>query len=170
MDREVVAKFEEVKLMAENLYDINCGLLKLKTTLKGKTAGKAIMSFKYGLPVLEINLNINAINGTQEQRNHILNNTIPHEMAHIVNYLKPSTGKNHDRGWKNVCRRLGGDGQARYSSRAVGNISSSLNYEYNVNGATVTLGKVRHNRLQKGSTSYRYMGYKIKPEMWTGMV
>ena len=35
--------------------------------------------------------------------------TIPHEVAHLVCFANPSHGRNHDQGWKNVCRRLGGD-------------------------------------------------------------
>jgi predicted SprT family Zn-dependent metalloprotease len=170
IDVEVQAKFNEVKVLAEKIYGINCGLLKLKTTLVGTSAGLATMAFPKGLPKLEINLNINAINGTDEQRDHVINNTIAHEMAHIVNYLLPSSGNNHNRGWQRVCRNLGGDGNATYSVKKVGNISSSVKYLYEVNGNRVFMGKIRHNRTQRRSTVYYYSGYKIDPSMWTGNV
>jgi predicted SprT family Zn-dependent metalloprotease len=170
IDVEVQAKYDEVKALAEKLYGINCGLLKLKTTLVGTSAGTATMAFPNGLPKLEINLNINAINGTDEQRDFLINNTIAHEMAHIVNYLLPSSGKNHNRGWQRVCRNLGGDGKTSYSTQVLGNISSSTKYSYIINGKQVIMSKIRHNRLQRGSTVYYYSGYKIDPSMWTGGV
>jgi predicted SprT family Zn-dependent metalloprotease len=36
--------------------------------------------------------------------------TVPHEIAHFVCEVK-KIGKNHDKGWKEVCVKLGGDGK-----------------------------------------------------------
>jgi predicted SprT family Zn-dependent metalloprotease len=36
--------------------------------------------------------------------------TVPHEIAHFVCKVK-KIGKNHDKGWKEVCVKLGGDGK-----------------------------------------------------------
>ena len=150
-------KFNELVYLSTNLYNINLGLLTLKTTLRGKKIGNACMGFN---PIkLEINLNINAINGTDEQFNHVLNDTLAHEMAHIVNFLSPKTGKNHNRGWKNVCLRLGGNGKARYSSNDIGggtvsSFKTADKYVYDVYGTTILLGKIRHNRLQSSKMSY----------------
>jgi predicted SprT family Zn-dependent metalloprotease len=36
--------------------------------------------------------------------------TVAHELAHCVCFRNPMLGSNHDRGWKAVCRDMGGDG------------------------------------------------------------
>jgi predicted SprT family Zn-dependent metalloprotease len=36
--------------------------------------------------------------------------TVGHELAHCVCFRDPMLGSNHDRGWKSVCRDMGGDG------------------------------------------------------------
>jgi predicted SprT family Zn-dependent metalloprotease len=171
----VKKKFDELVVMATDIYGINMGLLTLKTTIKSKNLGRATMGFS---PIkLEINLNINAINGTDKQFEFVLEETLPHEMAHIVNFLSPRTGKNHDRGWKNVCRVLGGSGKAKFSYSDVGEISSykaPKKYIYNVKGTDVALGTVRHNRLQSGKDTYHvtinYKSFTIFPHMFTGQI
>lgn len=69
--------------------------------LKGQTAGYAIRrnnSFylKFNKSALEIDFK------------DMSENTIPHEVAHIVCMANPKLGNGHNRGWKNVCVRLGG--------------------------------------------------------------
>lgn len=51
----------------------------------------------------------------QNRYENVLNNTIPHEIAHFVCRIH-NLGNNHDEGWKFVCRELGGNGQ-RCSNR-----------------------------------------------------
>ena len=168
MNIDVVNKFNELKAMAETRFGINCGLLKLKTTLRSTKMGTANMRFSKG-PELFIDLNINAINGTKEQLDYIIDVTLPHEMAHIVNFLKPSTGKNHNRGWKRVCMILGGNGETKYSSREVGNVSSyskKSTYSYNVHGKIIEVGAIRHKRLQTGTSRY----WTNNVEILSGMV
>jgi predicted SprT family Zn-dependent metalloprotease len=177
MDRMdlVKKKFDELVVLATDIYGINMRLLTLKTTIKGKTLGRATMCFD---PIkLEINLNINAINGTDKQFEFILEETLPHEMAHIVNFLSPRTGKKHNRGWKNVCRVLGGSGEVKFSYSDIGEISSykaPKKYIYNVKGTDVALGVVRHNRLQSGEHTYHvtinYKPIMIFAHMFTGQI
>lgn len=46
----------------------------------------------------------------------VLEDVVPHELAHVVCMLRPQHGHghNHDEGWAGVCARLGGTGDARY--------------------------------------------------------
>ncbi|URC15240.1 SprT-like domain-containing protein [Paraglaciecola Antarctic GD virus 1] len=164
---DIRAKFLECKKDAEEKYGVNMGLLTLRTTLRGTKMGSANMSFAGG-PKLWINLNINAINGTKVQRDYVIDVTIPHEMAHIVNFLLPSSGKDHNRGWKSVCLALGGNGTVKYSGSEVGNISSSKNYNYLISGKNVSIGRIRHGRIQAGTTSYNFNDVEILKSMWDG--
>ena len=175
MNEQVVAEFNHIKSIAEEMFDINLRALTLKTDLRCRKMGTAKMSFTNG-PLLEINLNINAINGTQIQLDHIISDVIPHEMAHIVGYLKPKIGvKHHNKIWKRVCMMLGGSGDARYCGKTIGNPSQykkKKTFEYIVDGESVQMGTVRHNRLQRGTTSYNtrvgHSVVQIKSDMWAG--
>ena len=44
-----------------------------------------------------------------------LNNTVPHEIAHLVTYADRSLGRNHNYGWKRICAALGGDSMRCHS-------------------------------------------------------
>jgi predicted SprT family Zn-dependent metalloprotease len=46
----------------------------------------------------------------------VLEDVIPHEVAHLVCMLRPQHGHSHahDEGWAKVARRLGGSGLAHY--------------------------------------------------------
>jgi predicted SprT family Zn-dependent metalloprotease len=46
----------------------------------------------------------------------MLEDTVPHEIAHFVCQVK-GLGKNHDEGWRKVCRELGGNGITCYKPK-----------------------------------------------------
>lgn len=108
--------------------------------IKGKAAGQAIrrgskLTLRFN-PEAIINFN-----------HDTTTNTIPHEVAHLVCFVKPSLGRNHDRGWKAVCRRLGGD-DSRTHEMELTNGRDVYRYEYNVNGTIVLAGPKHHKRIQ----------------------
>lgn len=85
---------------------------------------------------------------------HVINNTIPHEVAHLVNYLDNSTGKNHDAGWKRVCIKLGGTGERVCGSRRLDALKPARRtrkHEYRRpdTGGYVTLGNKYHRHIQQ---------------------
>lgn len=136
----------------------------------GRTAGWARMemvSNKYSITLNEQLLT------RQDWYNDLLVDTIPHEIAHLVCYWKPSLGRNHDRGWQRVCQRLGGSG-GRCHSLNLERARRSRQAIYNVAGIEVRLGLTRHKRLQSGATQYRYkLGgevYAIKRDDFTGKI
>lgn len=81
---------------------------------------------------------------------YILNETIPHEVAHLVNFSDRSTGSSHNSGWKEVALNLG------CSARRCHNIQLTRarrvrQYEYKLeDGTTILLKKKTHNGIHSG--------------------
>jgi len=96
---------------------------------------------------------------TREAFDHILNDTVPHEIAHIVCFMDPSQGRNHDYGWASVCRRLGGTGARCHKEEVV--YGKGLTYEYTTTrGHAVRVSQQIHNRIQQRNATYTYKGGK----------
>jgi predicted SprT family Zn-dependent metalloprotease len=86
----------------------------------------------------------------------MVNNTIPHEVAHTVCQMRPELGKNHDAGWKRVCRSLGGD-DARTHTLEFGTKPQRPAYWYKTTtGYMIDVGPQRHAKLQRGH------GYRVR--------
>ena len=82
----------------------------------------------------------------------MVNDTIPHEVAHTVCQMRPELGDHHDRGWKRVCRSLGGD-DSRTHTMEFGTRSEKGVFNYKTKtGHVVNIGPIRHAKLQNGST------------------
>lgn len=66
-----------------------------------------------GKPLVLVRLNKSAVEQNLER---VLDDVIPHELAHIVCGFRPQHGHSHshDAGWQAVCKRLGGTGLAVY--------------------------------------------------------
>ena len=102
-----------------------------------------------------------------ENFDDMLNDTIPHEIAHLVNYANPSTGHKHNNGWKRVCLALGGNGQRLCSKNSVYDLGQPTADERKIahdarrpyvytdsNGIERRLTKQRHNKLQRPLGGY----------------
>ena len=118
----------------------------VKTFTKGRRAGSC--GTKWGRTTIELNAH------QASESDAIHNLTIPHEVAHMVCQVAPVYGTGHNRGWKAVCRALGGDGQRCYDAEARGVtvVRSRRVTEYyyeNQNKAGVWVGPVHHARLQE---------------------
>lgn len=114
-------------------------------TKTGKTAAVAgEKNYKYYL-----NFNLQAI---RKEWDDMFTNTIPHEVAHLVCYKFPHLGRDHNQGWKDVCRALGGDGAVTHSY-SITHVHGSYIYKADC-GTEVYLSKQKHNNVQRGS-SYR---------------
>ena len=93
-----------------------------------------------------------------------LENTIPHEVAHLVNYAMPSTGNRHDRGWKRVCLALGGNGQRCHAldlgapSRDERKAAHQARRPYvyiDSKGVERRITKIRHKKIQRLGGGYQ---------------
>ena len=110
---QIRAKCAEVFAKAAGMYGSDFSNVEIRFDLKGRCAGTA--SRRNGRYVLRFNHDMLS----REAFDHVLNDTVPHEIAHLVCFMNPMLGRNHNHGWAHVCMRLGGSG-ARCHKEEVG--------------------------------------------------
>lgn len=83
----------------------------------------------------------------------MLEDTVPHEVAHLVCFFDYSLGRNHDRGWKRVCIGLGGTGNRTHTQQLT-KAKYRAGYLYRAScGTEVVVGAKIHKKVQLfGST------------------
>ena len=107
----------------------------------------------------ELRLNPRAIERTWHET---LTDTIPHEVAHLVCVVKPHLGSNHDRGWKMICRALGGTGNRLGKEQIASKEERQAAYDarrpyiyIDSKGKERRLTAQRHKHLQEGKITKR---------------
>lgn len=156
--RQIVEKCNEVIARAQSQFQIDLSKVQVRFDLRGRAAGQAtringVYSVRFNRDML-----------TRDAFDHVLNNTVPHEFAHIVCFMVPSLGRNHDRGWESVCRRLGGEPKRCHTEKVV--YGKGTTYEYTTStGHDVRISQQIHNRIQSGA-SYGFRG-KGKVDMFS---
>jgi predicted SprT family Zn-dependent metalloprotease len=141
----VIDKCKEVVAKAKALYGIDMERVTVAFDLKGRAAGMA--SMRSG--VYKVRFNRDML--TREAFDHVLNDTVPHEFAHILCFMDPRHGKGHDAGWANVCKRLGGSGATRHKEEVV--YGNGNTYEYtSTTGHTLRVSSAIHSRIARGSS------------------
>ena len=150
-ERMVAIRAEVARCISEGkkLFNLDLSKVQVRYDVKGRVGGWA--GSKYG--TYFVRLNRQMIGG--EGYEHMLNETVSHEFAHIICYMNPSLGRRHDYGWTRVHRMLGGNGARCH------NVDSSVNtggYDYLTDrGHVVTFTKTRHNKLQRSiDRCYRF--------------
>lgn len=128
-----------------------------------------------GLAILDRNTNTVSVfinrEAVRQNPEHMINDTVPHEIAHIVCMLKPYLGNGHDEGWQEVCKRLGGTGNGTYNNEYDTRVIKVPEYIYNVPGVgRIKLSAQRHKFLQDGKGCYRFSkaNITIQKEHFTG--
>ena len=138
------SKIEELVKLAKTKYDVDMPAIQVRLDLKGRTAGMAIRKGQQ----LTMRLNIDMIKGDSWE--YILNDTIPHEMAHLVCFVNPALGRNHDWGWQMVCRGLGGTGKRCHDQEV--KYAKGNTYDYTTStGHVIALSSIRHRKVQQGA-------------------
>ena len=143
---QVRSKIAALVLQANTLYDIELPNIDVRFDLRGRAAGQA--GRRYGQFFMRFNRDMIA---NDKSWQHMINDTVPHELAHIVCFFKPTLGRNHDHGWKSVCRALGGTGERCHNEQVVYAKGNTYHYRTTL-GHTVTVSERIHRNLQKGST------------------
>lgn len=143
---QIQAKVNELILLANSLYNIDLPDVSVRFDLRGRAAGQA--GRRYGQFFMRFNRDMIADDKSWE---HMIRDTVPHELAHIVCFYKPTLGRNHDHGWKSVCRALGGSGDRCHSEQVVYAKGNTYHYR-TTHGHTVTVSERIHKNLQKGHT------------------
>jgi predicted SprT family Zn-dependent metalloprotease len=140
---EVVAKVNELVAKGNALFGVILPPLPVHFDLKGRAAGMACS--RGG----RLHLRFNVDMMTRDAWEHVINNTVPHEVAHSFCQFNPRLGANHDRGWQRVCALLGGNSTRCHSEAVV--YGKGNTYEYTTsNGNTVRMGDKYHKHVQSG--------------------
>lgn len=150
----IQAKVAECIRTAEDKFGITMPHVEVRFDLTGRAAGMAGMRF--GMFYLRFNRQHMALGGKTWE--HLLNDTVPHEVAHTVCQAFPKFGRNHDAGWQRVCKALGGNGSRCYGEQdAPEAVAAQRPYVYITTlGHEVRVTKVIHSKIQQG------MGYVMK--------
>jgi|SoimicMinimDraft_4_1059732.scaffolds.fasta_scaffold36897_2 SprT protein len=128
-------------------------------SLRGRTGGQAHTSADGTND--KIRLNKDLINASEETWQHILNQTLPHEFAHIAArrfYGKGITA--HGVEWARVCHMLGIPPLRTHSMPTVrarqynGRTTTKYKYQCGCCDNIIWMGKARHTRTQKKESWY----------------
>ena len=129
-----------------NIYDIfpkeNIGI---KFYTKGEVAGTASYK-KCGDKLVHMQLSFNAT-FIQSDWNYLVNDTIPHEVAHLVTYCLYNDNIYHSQKWIDICIALGGSGNRFHSIKV--DKKKSLFYQYDINGMIVNIKPAFHRKIQR---------------------
>lgn len=140
---EVIAKVKACVEKGNELYGITLPKLDVRFDLKGRAAGYAC---RRGM---HFYLRFNTDMMTRDAWEHIINNTVPHEVAHSFCQFNPALGSGHNSGWERVCEALGGNGTRCHKEDVV--YGKGYTYEYTTDrGHTVRIGDKYHAHVQRG--------------------
>ena len=153
--QEVQAKVAELIARAEQLYKIKLPAVPIRFDLTGRAAGIAgCMRNRWTGESSGFFLRFNRqhiqLGGQTWQ--HMIEDTVPHEVAHTVCQAFPQLGKNHDAGWKSVCIALGGNGKRTYSAEdAPEAVAAARPFVYiTTSGARCNVTPIIHRKIQGG--------------------
>lgn len=150
--QQIVDKCKAIFAKATELYGLNFDNVGIRFDLKGRAAGMACR--RGGHMYMRFNRDML----TRDAFDHVINDTVPHEIAHIICFMNPQLGRNHDSGWTRVCRTLGGNGERCHSEEVV--FGKGTTYEYTTDrGHTVRMSDKHHAMVQAGR-SLRYKSGK----------
>ena len=150
--QQIVDKCKAIFAKATELYGLNFDNVGIRFDLKGRAAGMACR--RGGHMYMRFNRDML----TRDAFDHVINDTVPHEIAHIICFMNPQLGRNHDSGWTRVCRTLGGNGERCHSEEVV--FGKGTTYEYITDrGHTVRMSDKHHAMVQAGR-SLRYKSGK----------
>lgn len=157
------AKMEQIKqkvaqtiALAEAKFNIKMPAVAIRFDLTGRAAGMA--GCKGNAYYLRFNIAHMAMGGQTWE--HMLNDVVPHEIAHTVCQSTPTLGRRHDTGWKRVCVALGGNGRRTYSaddapeavaaSKAKRDAKSTFAY-VSTSGHRISVSQIIHAKIQRGA-------------------
>lgn len=156
----VKAKLVEAKAMFNLTLDVD--KVVIRNDIRGQIGGWAKYDDRTG--VYSLRFNREAILNYNED---MTNDTIPHEVAHIVCYNQRHLGYAHDDGWKRVCRMLGGDDSRTHDmTLTAAKVTQKFNYTL-ASGRVVQAGPKHHRMIQAGQPVFwRNPKEYARPEQW----
>lgn len=147
---KVLTRVHEVFGVAEKLYGVDLGDVRIRFDLFGSLAGQAgAQRNEAGGKFHSFYVRFNKDMLHREAFDHVHSEAVPHEVAHIVCLKRPELGSGHNRGWADVCKALGGKGSVAHNEAIV--YGRGKTYEYlTTQGFVVRVSQQIHNRVQKG--------------------
>jgi SprT protein len=140
----VLAKCKEVFARAMELYGTDLSKVSISFDLRGRVGGWASAKGTPRRYAMRFNHDM-----LLREEKEMIDEVVPHEIAHIVCFMKPQLGRNHDYGWARVCRALGGTGDRTHDMPVV--YGNGVTYEYTTDrGHKVRLNDKRHAVVQRG--------------------
>jgi predicted SprT family Zn-dependent metalloprotease len=141
--QQIMEKCKAVFAKAAELYGLDMSRVSLRFDLSGRCAGQAIRRGN------QYTIRFNRDMLTREAFDHLLNNTVPHEAAHIACFMNPALGSDHNSGWARVCAALGGNATRCHKEEVV--YGKGYTYEYTTDrGHKVRVGDKYHRDVQAG--------------------
>lgn len=172
---QILEAVKNVCQKAQELYGVDLSEIRTEIRNSGLRAGVASgrRAAGGGWASLKISLNAQLVNDADAHK--LIDEVIPHELAHLVCFIRPELGRNHDRGWKRVCIALGGSGE-RCHTHELKKARRTRKAIYNIDGVPTDIGLTAHRRIQSGTARYsmacRDTGRRtqIRREDFTGRV
>jgi len=152
----ITDKTKEVLARAKSLYGVTLNPM-ISFNLRGRVAGWASCKLCRMTLTRQYTLKFNRDLITGKHFEDIRDETVAHEVAHLVCFANPMLGKNHNEGWKRVCLALGGNGKSRHSYDV--EYAAGTFVYVSDRGANINVSKIRHGKIQNGM-SYRFKGGK----------
>lgn len=152
---KVLKRTQELLKLAGERYGLDTSMVKIRFDLRGCASGQA--GCRVGIDrtydhYIRFNVQMIANGGFD----HIYNNTIPHEIAHVICYMNPSLGRKHNEGWRRVCIALGGKGDRCHSEEVVYARGDTYTYT-TTSGHKLNVSQQRHMKIQRGAR-YTFRG------------
>jgi predicted SprT family Zn-dependent metalloprotease len=142
-------KTTELLELAQRLYGVDIKPT-ISFNLRGRVAGWA--GCKHcrikQQRVYTLRFNSDLIQGKHFE--DIRDETVAHEIAHLVCFARPELGRKHDGGWQRVCIALGGNGNTRHDYEVT---YAGGGWDYIATcGTKITVSNVIHQRIQAGQS------------------
>jgi SprT protein len=135
--------------LAEELYSIDLSELEVRIDVKGLVGGWAVPPQKEG-----DNYALRfSIEGCEKHPQYMIDDIIPHEVAHIVCFLLYPSASAHGQEWKRICIALGGTAQ-RCHDLPLTAVRRARTFLYDIEGIAEELTIIRHNKLQRNKVQY----------------
>lgn len=161
-------KFNELIIKAEKIYDINMSDVGLMLDLKGNsTLGVAVLAAN-GRKFIRFNTE-----AVEHYLDHMVDDTLPHEVAHMVEYVQRGSS-NHGANWKKICAELGGNPTRCFDGLQFPLLKPARKMRewlyINEQGNAMNFSTVRHNRMQNKGITYSGSLGKYSAEDFVGEV
>lgn len=160
---QVRKRVQEVFALATAKYGLDLSKVAVRFDLRGRSAGMAGCKRDWAGSTKDHYVRFNVDQILHGNLENMLNDTVPHEVAHVICYMNPMLGNNHDNGWKRVCVALGGTGDRCHSEMVAYAKGNTFQY-ITTSGDAVNVSQQRHRKIQMG-VEYRYRtGGRINKE------